>query len=67
MLLAVHCTATVLGILLVVLSIVLNLTVSVGTINGLVLYANIVKIEEDYFFSLQVCSSTESVHFLDQS
>ena len=40
----------VLGILLVVLLIVLDLTVSVGTVNGLVLYANIVKIEEDYLF-----------------
>ena len=40
----------VLGILLVVLLIVLNLTVSVGTINGLIFYANIVKIEEDYLF-----------------
>ena len=39
-----------LGILLVVLLIVLNLTVSVGTINGLIFYANIVKIEEDYLF-----------------
>ena len=40
----------VLGILLVVLLIVLNLTVSVGTINGLIFYANIIKIEEDYLF-----------------
>ena len=39
-----------LGILLVVLLIILNLTVSVGTINGLIFYANIVKIEEDYLF-----------------
>ena len=40
----------VLGILLVILLIVLNLTVSVGAINGLIFYANIVKIEEDYLF-----------------
>ena len=39
-----------LGILLVVLLIILNLTVSVGTINGLIFYVNIVKIEEDYLF-----------------
>ena len=39
-----------LGILLVILLIVLNLTVSVGAINGLIFYANIVKIEEDYLF-----------------
>ena len=38
------------GILLVVLLITLNLTVSVGTINGLIFYANIVKINEDIFF-----------------
>ncbi len=38
------------GIALVVLLIVLNLTVSVGTINGLVFYANIVKINEDVLF-----------------
>ena len=38
------------GILLVVLLIALNLTVSVGTINGLIFYANIVKINEDIFF-----------------
>ena len=57
----------VLGILLVVLLIVLDLTVSVGTVNGLVLYANIVKIEEDYLFPPQSCSSTDSVHFVDRS
>ncbi len=38
------------GVALVVLLIVLNLTVSVGTINGLVFYANIVKINEDILF-----------------
>ena len=38
------------GILLVVLLIALNLTVSVGTINGLIFYANIVKINETIFF-----------------
>ena len=38
------------GILLVVLLIALNLTVSVGTINGLIFYANIVKIHETIFF-----------------
>ena len=29
---------------------ILNLTVSVGTINGLIFYVNIIKIEEDYLF-----------------
>ena len=38
------------GIALVVLLIALNMTVSVGTINGLIFYANVVKIEESFFF-----------------
>ena len=38
------------GITLVVFLIVLNLTVSVGTINGLIFYANVVKINETIFF-----------------
>ena len=39
------------GIALVAFVIVLNLTVSVGTINGLIFYANVVKIYEPIFFS----------------
>ena len=38
------------GILLVTLLIILNLTVSVGTINGLLFYANIIKLNESVFF-----------------
>ena len=38
------------GIALVAFLFVLNLTVSVGTINGLIFYANIVKINEAIFF-----------------
>ena len=38
------------GILLVALLITLNLTVSVGTINGLLFYANILKLNEPVFF-----------------
>ena len=38
------------GIALVAFVIVLNLTVSVGTINGLVFYANVLKIYEHFFF-----------------
>ena len=38
------------GIALVAFLIALNLTVSVGTINGLIFYANIVKINENIFF-----------------
>ena len=39
------------GISLVAFVILLNLTVSVGTINGLIFYANVVKIYEHIFFS----------------
>uniref|UniRef100_A0A1X7UXX8 Uncharacterized protein n=1 Tax=Amphimedon queenslandica TaxID=400682 RepID=A0A1X7UXX8_AMPQE len=39
----------VMGVLLVVLLIALNLTVSVGTLNGLLFYANIVKLYEPVF------------------
>ena len=38
------------GIALVIFVIALNLTVSVGTINGLIFYANIVKLYEPIFF-----------------
>ena len=38
------------GVLLVVLLIALNLTVSVGSINGMLFYANIVKLNESAFF-----------------
>ena len=43
--------AAVAGIVLVILLIVVNLTVSVGSINGLLFYANIVKLNESVFFS----------------
>ena len=43
--------AAVTGIVLVILLIVLNLTVSVGSINGLLFYANLVKLNESVFFS----------------
>ena len=39
------------GILLVLFLMILNLTVSVGSINGLFLYANIIKLNESIFFS----------------
>ena len=48
------------GIALVAFVIVLNLTVSVGTINGLIFYANVVKIYEPIFFP------KHSVNFLSQ-
>ena len=40
---------SVMGVLLVVLLITLNLTISVGTLNGLLFYANIVKLYEPVF------------------
>ena len=47
------------GIILVVFLLILNLTVSVGTINGLIFYANIVKLYEPLF-------PTEPIPFLGQ-
>lgn len=38
------------GVALVVVLIALNMTVSVGSINGLIFYANIVKLYQDIFF-----------------
>ena len=43
--------ATVAGIVLVIFLIALNLTVAVGSINGLLFYTNIVKLNESMFFS----------------
>ena len=48
------------GIALVAFIIFLNLTVSVGTINGLIFYANVVKIYEPIFFH------KHTVNFLSQ-
>ena len=42
---------TVAGIMLVIFLIALNLTVAVGSINGLLFYTNIVKLNESIFFS----------------
>ena len=43
--------AAVAGVVLVILLMVLNLTVSVGSVNGLLFYANLVKLNESVFFS----------------
>ena len=43
--------AGVAGLILVVLLFALNLTVSVGSINGLLFYVNLVKLNESVFFS----------------
>ena len=39
------------GLLLVIVLMLLNLTVSVGTINGLIFYANIIQIQRENFFT----------------
>ena len=38
------------GVVLVILLMILNLTVSVGSVNGLLFYANLVKLNESVFF-----------------
>ena len=43
--------AAVAGVVLVILLLVLNLTVSFGSVNGLLFYANLVKLNESVFFS----------------
>ena len=43
--------AAVAGVVLVIILMVLNLTVSVGSINGVLFYANLVKLNESIFFS----------------
>ena len=42
--------AAVAGVVLVILLMILNLTVSVGSVNGLLFYANLVKLNESVFF-----------------
>ena len=49
--LSIFIIAAVAGIVLVIFLIVLNLTVSVGTINGVLFYVNVVKLNESVFFS----------------
>ena len=50
---------SIMGILLICLIFLINLTVSVGTINGLIFFANIVKLYEPFF-------PIESIPFLSQ-
>ena len=45
------------GLLLVVFLMLLNLTVSVGTINGLIFYANIIQIQQANFFTPESTNS----------
>ena len=46
------------GVLLVGFLMLLNLTVSTGTINGLIFYANIIRVNQHIFFPLESHSST---------
>ena len=50
MLLAVIPGVLVAGLLLIMLLMILDLTVSVGTINGLIFYANIIEAQNAIFF-----------------
>ena len=61
MLLAIILIYILSGLLLVVFLMVLNFTVSVGTINGLIFYANIVQAQRATFFSPETLHSFLSV------
>ena len=50
-----------LGIVLVALLMILNLTISTGTINGLIFYANIIRASQTIFFPPEVSSSLMSI------
>ena len=45
------------GILLIIFLMLLNLTVSVGTINGLIFYANLVQAQHSNYFSSEISNS----------
>ena len=47
----------IIGLLLVIFLMLLNLTVSVGTINGLIFYANIIRAQHSTFFTPDISSS----------
>ena len=50
-------TSLLAGLLLIVFLMMLNLTVSVGTINGLIFYVNIVRAQHAIFFTLDTSTS----------
>ena len=52
------------GIVLVAVLMFLNLSVSVGTINGLLFYANLVKLNEAIFFANGSVPVVSQVHFM---
>jgi hypothetical protein len=47
----------VIGLLLVIFLMILNLTVSVGTINGMIFYVNIIRAQHAIFFTPDISSS----------
>jgi hypothetical protein len=47
----------IVGLLLVIFLMILNLTVSVGTINGLIFYVNIIRAQHAIFFTPDISSS----------
>ena len=57
MLLAIIPSGLLAGLFLIIFLMVLNLTVSVGTINGLVFYANIVRAQHSIFFTKDTSNS----------
>lgn len=61
MLLAIVPIVIVLGPLLVAFLMILNLTVSAGTINGLIFYANVIRAQHTMFFTPEISNS-----FLDK-
>ena len=57
MLLAIIPSGLLAGLFLIIFLMVLNLTVSVGTINGLVFYANIIRAQHSIFFTKDTSNS----------
>ena len=57
MLLAVIPSGLIAGLLLITLLMMLNLTVSVGTVNGLIFYANIIQAQHTTFFTPDTSTS----------
>ena len=57
MLLAIIPLVIVCGLLLVIFLMILNLTVSVGTINGLIFYANVIRARHTMFFVPEISNS----------
>ena len=61
MLFAIISAANIAGILLVALIMILNITVAMGTVSGLIFYANIIQASHAVFFPMEITSSFLSV------